>query len=130
MTTSLAHLPITILNPRRADWDSSWVEDISNPPFREQVEWELNALAAADIIAMYFDNDTKAPISLMELGLHVKSGKMIVCCPQGYWKRGNVQIVCARFGVRVVETLGELVEGVVGMMRDLGVGEVEPLSAS
>jgi hypothetical protein len=125
ITTSLSHLPITILNPRRAEWDSSWVEDISCAPFREQVEWELDALDAADVIAIYFDKDTKAPVTLMELGLHAKRANVVVCCPQGYWKRGNVQIVCARFGIEVVETLEELVQGVIGKLVDLGVREDE-----
>jgi hypothetical protein len=113
LTTSLAHLPITILNPRRDDWDATWTQDISDAKFREQVEWELDGLAAADVIAMYLAPDTRAPISLLELGLHAASGKVVVCCPAGFWRRGNVQIVCGRFGVELVEGLEELVERVV-----------------
>lgn len=37
MTTHLKHLPIIILNPRRPAWNSEWKQDISNPPFYEQV---------------------------------------------------------------------------------------------
>ena len=113
MILSLSTLPITILNPRRPDWDSTWREDISCAPFKEQVEWELDTQEAADVIAMYFDPATKAPISLLELGLFASSGKMIVCCPEGFWKRGNVQIVCARFGIELVGTLEELVASVM-----------------
>jgi hypothetical protein len=118
MEAALAHLPITVLNPRRMEWDNTWVQDITNAPFRGQVEWELDALDAADVIAMYFDKEGKAPISLMELGLHAASGKMVVCCPEGYWRRGNVQIVCERYGIELVETLEELVKRVV---KKLGV---------
>jgi hypothetical protein len=35
---------ILVLNPRREDWDSSWIQSIDNPQFREQVEWEIYAL--------------------------------------------------------------------------------------
>ena len=35
---------LTIFNPRRIDWDSSWAQEISNPQFYQQVNWELNAL--------------------------------------------------------------------------------------
>ena len=77
------------------------------------MEWELDTQEAADVIAMYFDPATKAPISLLELGLFASSGKMIVCCPEGFWKRGNVQIVCARFGIELVGTLEELVASVM-----------------
>jgi hypothetical protein len=73
---------------------------------------------------MYFQPEGKAPISLLELGLYAKGGKMVVCCPKGYWRRGNVQIVCQRYGVLLVETLGELVREVVGRLERLeGEGE-------
>jgi hypothetical protein len=75
----------TILNPRRNDWDNSWIQSIINTPFREQVLWELQALKNSDIIFMYFDPKTKSPISLLELGLFAKTPKLIVCCPDGYW---------------------------------------------
>lgn len=58
-----------IFNPRRDNWDSSWEQDKSNPQFNEQVNWELRALEQCDLIAFYFDPDTKSPISLLELGV-------------------------------------------------------------
>ena len=98
----LKNEPVIILNPRRDDWDSSWEQKIDNPQFREQVEWELDAMGKANLIAMYFDPDTKSPITLLELGLfHEKtpSRKMVVYCPEGYWRKGNVDIVCRRFNI-------------------------------
>lgn len=89
-----------ILNPRRDDWDSSWEQKKSNPNFREQVEWELHALDAAEWIFMYFDPNTKSPISLLELGLYASSGKLVVSCPGGFWRKGNVDIVCERYGIK------------------------------
>ncbi len=61
---------------------------------------------------MHFDPATKAPVTLIELGLFAASGKVIVCCPPGYWRRGNVQVVCARYGVPLVDTLTDLVTAV------------------
>ena len=112
MISSLSTLPITILNPRRSDWDSSWKEEISCAPFAEQVNWELEMQEAADVIAMYFDPKTSSPISLLELGLFATSGKMVVACPDGFWKRGNVQIVCKKYGITFLESLEELVDEV------------------
>lgn len=43
VTEALKNHDITILNPRRDDWDSSWKPTIDDPKFREQVEWELQA---------------------------------------------------------------------------------------
>ena len=98
---AVEHLPIVILNPRRDDWDSSWKQDINNPKFFEQVQWELDAMEFADGIYMYFDPNTKSPISLLELGLFAQhQGKLAVFCPEGFWRKGNVDIVCKRYGVR------------------------------
>ncbi len=103
-----ARKDIFILNPRRKDWDSSWKQDIGNRQFRRQVEWELAALEGADIIAMYFSPGTQSPISLLELGLFARTSKLVVCCPDGFWKKGNVDVVCQRFHIPQVATLKEL----------------------
>jgi len=105
LTNSLKDRDGLILNPRRDDWDSCWVQTIENPQFREQVEWELRAMEDATHIVMYFDPTTKSPISLLELGLHANSGKLTVCCPEGFWRKGNVDIVCKRYGVPMVNSL-------------------------
>lgn len=107
----LSDLDVLILNPRRDDWDSSWEQKITNAPFRGQVEWELDALDHADIIVVYYCADTKAPITLLELGLHAATEpeKLVVCCPEGFWRKGNVDIVCARYGVTQAGTLDEMV---------------------
>lgn len=94
-----------ILNPRRDDWDTSWEQTKTNPQFREQVLWELEAQERADKIVMYFSPGTKSPISLLELGLFARSGKMVVICPDGFWRKGNVDIVCEKYGVLQFSTL-------------------------
>ncbi len=99
----------TILNPRRDDWDSSWEQTMENDEFRMQVVWELHALEHADFIALYLSPGTKSPISLLELGLFCNQ-QMIVCCPEGFWRKGNVDIVCDRFNIHQVDTLDEMIE--------------------
>ncbi|KAI1141728.1 hypothetical protein F5Y05DRAFT_271882 [Hypoxylon sp. FL0543] len=105
LAESLSELPLTIINPYRKDWDSTWREDITCAPFREQVEWELDMQDGADIVVIFFHPVTEAPISLLELGLCARSGKAIVVCPEGYKKRGNVQIVCQKYGIEVAESI-------------------------
>ena len=100
---------VILFNPRRDDWDSSWEQSIENKPFRKQVEWELNAMRHADKILMYFDPKTRSPISLLELGLFASSGRLIVVCPKGFWRKGNVDIVCKWYNVEQVETIAEAV---------------------
>ena len=97
-----------VLNPRRDVWVPSWAQSIDDPNLREQVEWELAAQEMPTCIAMYFAPTTKAPITLLELGLFAKSGKVVVCCADGFWRRGNVEITCARYGVQMVPTLDDL----------------------
>jgi len=110
LTNKCKGLNITILNPRRDDWNSSWKQTIKNDKFRTQVEWELNALESAEKIVVYFDPKTQSPITLMELGLFAKTGKVCVCCPDGYFRRGNVEIVCKKYGVPMVNNIDGLVK--------------------
>ena len=98
-----------ILNPRREEWDNSWEQRADDSRFAEQVGWELDMLDAADIVAMYLAPNTKSPVSLLELGLCARSGKLRVCCPDGFWRKGNVEMVCARYHVPLFETLDDLI---------------------
>ena len=109
---------LTIYNPRRADWDSSWVQSIDNPQFKEQVEWELEHLQRANLAIFYFDPSTKSPITLMELGMMSNpwSPLTIVVCPKGFWRRGNVEIFCNREGIEFFETLEDAIEKIKEIM--------------
>ncbi|NJL15375.1 MAG: hypothetical protein HC913_21815 [Microscillaceae bacterium] len=98
----LHHWPGIVLNPRRPNWNADWVQRIDHPDFRAQVEWELEGLEKADLIVMYLDPSTQSPISLLELGLMAHSQKMWVACPEGFWRKGNVDIVCHRYQIRQV----------------------------
>lgn len=104
---------LVFFNPRRDDWDSSWEQKESNPQFSGQVNWEMDKLDECDIIFMYFSPETKSPISLLELGMHAASEKMIVCCPDEFWRKGNVDIVCSRHNIPVYNTL----EAAIGRLR-------------
>lgn len=106
---ALSDKRIRFLNPRREDWDSSWKQDIENENFVEQVTWELSSLELAHIIIMYFDPNTKSPISLLELGLHAKEQKLVVLCPEGFWRKGNVDVVCEYYNINQVDTFDELI---------------------
>lgn len=110
VTDALSDYPVDIYNPRRDDWDSSWKQSIDNAKFREQVEWELNAQQnCADLICFYFDPKGHAPITLLELGL-AHSQEIVVCCPEGYFRKGNVDVTCAYYGIPTVDNLEELID--------------------
>jgi hypothetical protein len=113
LTAALGDREIVVLNLRRDEWDASWRQSIDEPRFRGQVEWELDR---ADVIAMWFVPDTKAPITLLELGLHARGGKLVVGCPDGYWRKGNVEIVCACHAMPLARDWRSFVEGVEGAL--------------
>ena len=109
LARELSDLDITVLNPRREAWDATWAQEMAFAPFREQVEWELEAQDQASLIAFYFSPGTQSPITLLELGLAAAARRpTVVCCPEGFWRRGNIDIVCARYGIPQVPALGEL----------------------
>ena len=101
---------LTFLNPRRDNWDSTLTQEMMNKEFSYQVNWEMDNLDECDIIFMNILPDTKSPITLLELGLHADSKKIIVCCPNGFWRKGNVEIVCSRFNIPLYNNFEEAIE--------------------
>jgi hypothetical protein len=113
-----------IFNPRREDWDSSWKQSITDPQFAGQVNWELDHIARADLVYFYFDPASKSPITLLELGLVSGTGELIagmpnavVCCPGGFWRRGNIEIICARYKIPLYADFGESLARVMTTLR-------------
>lgn len=110
-------LDIVILNPRRDTWDPTWDQNDSNPEFVRQVNWELDAMDKADMIVMHFAPNTKAPVAMLELGLYADKNKMVVCCPDRFWRKGNVDIVCKRNKIEVVDSVEGLVYYIINKYR-------------
>ncbi|KAL7806682.1 hypothetical protein V8C44DRAFT_338589 [Trichoderma aethiopicum] len=119
LTDALSNFPITIYNPKRDDWDDTWKEDFSDDRWAEQVQWELEMQDKADIVVVFFHGVSPAPISLLELGLCVKSGRAIVCVLEGYSKRGNVEAVCRRYGAKLVSSEDDLIDVVIERLSQL-----------
>jgi hypothetical protein len=117
LAIDLEDIPVTLFNPRRDSWDSSWEQRMSNPEFRYQVTWEMNMLEMADIIFLYFSPETKSPISLHELGLHAGGGKLIVCCPDGFWRKGNVEITCDRHGIPLYDNINHAKSALITLIN-------------
>jgi len=107
---------VTVVDPTWVDWDSSWTATMSNAHFRERVEWELEAQEICDMKVFCFEESTKAPVSMLELGLSTLfdatdwAKTTLVYCDEGFWKKGNIDIVCWKFGMQSVGSLEELME--------------------
>lgn len=102
---------VTVFNPRRDDWDSSWEQKASNVQFANQVNWELDHIDRSNIVFFYFDPNTQSPITLLELGYCLAHSRMlyddhvVVVCPNGYFRKGNIEITCGRDGILVYNDL-------------------------
>ena len=110
---------VNVFNPRRASWDHSWAQTIENAQFSEQVNWELDAMESADVILLFIGGNSKSPISMMELGLFADSGKLMVCCEEGFWRKGSVDIVCKRRGIDQYDTFDELSAAIIAKLKKL-----------
>lgn len=115
VASALEDLDVDVLNPRRADWDASWRQSIDDDRFRRQVEWELAGLERARVVAMHFEPESRSPVTLLELGLVAKK-RLVVHCPHGYWRKGNVDVVCERYGIRTASSLEDLVRQVRALL--------------
>ena len=91
---------VNIYNPRREQWPSS----NDHNEIDKQIEWELYHLEKADLIVMNILASSKSPISLMELGLFAKEGRLIVFCPKTFYRYDNVRVVCKRYGIPLFTT--------------------------
>lgn len=101
---------LTIFNPRRSDWDSSWPQDPTpGTKFHEQVEWEMKAQNRSSHILYNFEPKSLSPITLLELGLFAKetSKIVIVVCPKEFWRYGNVKYICDLYRIIHFETLNK-----------------------
>ena len=108
LISKLESYDIRILNPRRDAWDNTQIQSIKNPYFKTQVDWELDGLERADLIVIYLQPKTYSPISLLEIGMNCNSYNIVVCCPDGFWRKGNVEVVCERYDIPLVESLEDL----------------------
>jgi hypothetical protein len=118
LESELSDYDVTIFNPRRDEWDSSWEQRATNPQFHYQVNWEMDKLNQSEIIFMYFSPETKSPISLLELGMH-KNDDIIVCCPDGFWRKGNVEIVCHRNRIPLFDNLNDAVSALKSRIHEI-----------
>ena len=95
---------VTIFNPR-INFDNGEKWENTPESFNKQVNWEQDNLEASDIIFMFIGGSSKSPISLLELGQFISSGKMIVCCENEFYRYENVRIMCERNNVTLFNDL-------------------------
>lgn len=93
-----------LFNPRQEHWDAAKPGEMDY-----QVNWELEHLEQADWIIMNFLPGSQSPITLLELGLHARGGRLLVICPPEFYRYDNIRITCAKYGVPMFATLEDAV---------------------
>lgn len=88
---------LVLVNPRRSNFTKDTLD--------EQIYWELDALEQVDAVFMWFPKDAKAPISFLETGLYLASGKLMIGAEDGFYRRRNLEITCRRYQVPLHKTL-------------------------
>jgi nucleoside 2-deoxyribosyltransferase len=114
---------VTMFNPRRDEWFPDIEARASNEFFRNQVNWELDRIDLAKIIFFYFEGGSVSPITLQELGYALGKGKrVVVCCPDDFWRKGNVEIMCERAdGINRVPVHSTLDEAFIALKSQIGI---------
>ena len=75
----------------------------------KQIKWEQDHLDKADVIAMILLDDSKSPISLLELGLYANTKKLIVFCTPNFYRWDNVRLTCEKYNIELVQDLHPLI---------------------
>lgn len=94
---------LEIYNPRRLDWCPTPTKEL----LREQINWELEHLENSDLIVMIILDESKSPISLLELGLHAHTNKIIVFCTENFYRFDNVFVTCQKYNIPLVKNVTE-----------------------
>lgn len=107
---------ILVCNPRREHWN----ENASVKELQYQIAWEQQHLHISDLIVMVLLDDSKSPISLMELGEFCSSRKMIVFCTPKFYRYWNVKDLCLRKGIHMYETndIDKITEIIMKRIKD------------
>lgn len=84
---------VIFYNPRRPDWN----QYPTNLTY--QIKWEQAHLDGSDLIVMCLLDDSKSPISLLELGLYAQSHKIIVFCNPKFYRYWNVKLTCEKYDI-------------------------------
>ena len=110
-------LPVELIiyNPRRSEWD----KNASKKMLEEQIRWEQNHLDKADWIIMVLSDNSKSPISLLELGLYASSEKLIVFCTDKFYRYDNVRLTCEQYLIPLINStnISDIIEEIKNIIK-------------
>lgn len=108
---------LTIYNPRRARWN----KNSSYSEMEKQISWEQEHLKACDTIIMVLKDNSKSPISLMELGQFCDKKQMLVFCTDKFYRFDNVKFICEANSSNVSLFKTTDIKDVINIMLNLAI---------
>ena len=93
-------------DPTNPDHDT-----LNDEQMRAHIKWELDALKLSDYVVLNFLPDSTSPISLVELGLYMASEKLLVICPQEFYKWRYIDTLCKEYGTPIFQNLDAAFNG-------------------
>jgi nucleoside 2-deoxyribosyltransferase len=103
---------IVCFNPRRKNWSK-----LEEDKLTEQIEWELNHIDVADLVVVYFADDSYSPITMLELGtLLARHKNIVIYCSPKFYRYRNIRVTSERYGYSVCETYEEFLDSVNGFI--------------
>jgi hypothetical protein len=67
-----------------------------------------------DVVALYLEAGTNSTISSLELGklAERRPKDVVLCCPEGFWRVGTVEMMVERHGMCLVRDFADMVKEV------------------
>jgi len=104
---------LVILDPTVDDWETYVGEEtFTNPKYITQVSWEHDSLSKANLRVFNFSGKSMAPITLVEMGTHMKSDD-IIKLDDSYELHGYIEFIASKSNTPIVNTLQGLVSRIV-----------------
>lgn len=88
-------------------------DKLNDSDMREHIKWEWEALKRSDYVLFNFLPNATSPISLLELGMYISSGKAIVVCPKEFYKWQYIDALCQETNTPIYSTLHEALNNTI-----------------
>ncbi|GAB1856239.1 hypothetical protein MHTCC0001_10740 [Flavobacteriaceae bacterium MHTCC 0001] len=88
-------------------------DELDDIQMKKHINWELDALNLADKVFLNLLPDSKSPISLIELGMYVRTSKLIVVCPEAFYQSRYIKTLCEKYNVPLFDSLNSAVNSLI-----------------
>lgn len=91
-------------------------ETLTASQWKQHIKWELEAMEKVDVILMNFLPSAKSPISLVELGLNTRGKKLVVICPNEFYKKQYINALCEHYSTPLFGDENEAIEHIKNIL--------------